>query len=159
MPRTKGSKNKSEEEKAKEKTKGTQEKRREKLLRLFRANPEKALKIFETFLNIARGKVDIKYRLRLLLEPDNIKTTTRLTHSQVDFVSLCFFMADKFKDEGFGGLADFATEFCLTNISLHGLGREEAIAYEGAIGEGKLLSRLNIFGSAESKPGKPGGKN
>lgn len=152
----------SEKEKGAEKEKKAKKKResiRARLLKLFRDNPEKALELFEKFLNIARGKVDIKYRLRLLLEPDNIRTTTRLTHSQVDFMSLCFFVSDKFKDEGFGGLEDYAREFAQANISLHGLGREEAIQYESAIGESKLLSKLNIFGSQESKGKSAGGKS
>jgi len=106
---------------------------------------------FERFLNIARGKVDIKYRLRLLLDPDNIKTTTRLSRSQVDFAFLCDFTAAKFEEEGFGGLSEFATEFRLSNISLEGKGRTEAIQYEGAIGESKLLQKLNIFGTQQAR--------
>lgn len=114
-------------------------------------NIERDLSYFERFLNIVRGKVDAKYRLRLLLEPDNVRTTTRLTRGERDFVTLSDFVADKFPEEGFGGLKDFATILCYTNISLEGLGRAEAIQYEGAISESKLLSKLNIFKTEEAK--------
>lgn len=112
---------------------------------------EDPLTKFERFLNIARGKVDIKYRLRLLLEPDNIKTTTRLNRGQVDFCFLCDFSGANFPEAGFGGLPDFATEFRLSNISFEGKGRTEAIQYEGAIGESRLLQRLNIFKTEETR--------
>jgi len=68
----------------------------------------------------------------------------------VDFVFLSHFSADKFPEAGFGGLSSFANEFCLSNISLEGKGRMEAIQYEGAIGESKLLSKLNIFGTQQA---------
>lgn len=115
---------------------------------------EKDLSFFERFLNIVRGKVDAKYRLRLLLEPDNILTTTRLTRGERDFVVICNFASKNFKESGFGGLADFSKELCMANISLDGLGRREAIEYEGAISEAKLLKGLNLFKTEEAPKAK-----
>lgn len=126
----------------------------EKLGELSEENLEKDLSYFEKFLNIVRGKVSAKHRLRLLLEPDNLRTTTRLTRGERDFVAVSDFVAKKFPEEGFKGLKDFATNICEDNISLNGLGRTEAIQYEGAISESKLLSKLNIFKTEEAKASK-----
>lgn len=145
----------SKEEEAKKKL---LEESKEKVIAFFRKSPDKALSLFEKFLNIARGKVDIKHRLRLLLQPDNILTTTRLTRSQVDYMSLSFFVAREFPEEGFEPLERLATLFGHSAISYDGLGRTEAIQYEGAISESKLLKGLNIFGTQEAKGKKAGEK-
>lgn len=136
----------------------TVEETKDKVIAFFKESPEKALALFEKFLNIARGKVDIKHRLRLLLEPDNILTTTRLTRSQIEYVSLSHFVAEEFAEEGFEPLKREANIFCHANISFDGLGREEAIRYEGAIGESRLVKGLNIFGTQETKGKKAGEK-
>ena len=107
------------------------------------------LKRFEDFLNIVRGKVDVKSRLMLLLNPDNIKTSTRLSRSEVDFVALSYFVAEEFPE--FEGLKSFAEQFCECAISKDGLGREEAIRFTSAISESKLLKSLGIFKSEETK--------
>jgi len=101
---------------------------------------------------VVRGKVDIKNRLMLLLNPDNIKTSTRLTRAEVDFVALSFFVADEFPQ--FRGLRKFAKEFCECAISTDGLGRDEAIRFTSAVSESKLLQRLGIFKTEEVKPVK-----
>jgi len=108
------------------------------------------LKRFEDFLNVVRGKVDVKSRLMLLLNPDNIKTSTRLSRTEVDFVALSYFVAEEFPE--FEGLKSFATQFCECAISKEGLGREEAIRFTSAISESKLLKSLGIFKSDETKP-------
>lgn len=107
------------------------------------------LKRFEDFLNVVRGKVDVKSRLMLLLNPDNIKTSTRLSRSEIDFVALSYFVAEEFPE--FEGLKSFAKQFCECAISKEGLGREEAIRFTSAISESKLLKSLGIFKSEETK--------
>lgn len=107
------------------------------------------LKRFEDFLNVVRGKVDVKSRLMLLLNPDNIKTSTRLSRTEVDFVALSHFVAQEFPE--FEGLREFANQFCECAISKEGLGREEAIRFTSAISESKLLKSLGIFKSDETK--------
>lgn len=109
----------------------------------------KFLSYFEKFLNIVRGKVDVKYRLRLLLDPDNIKTSTRLTKGQIDFCSISSFIADYYPE--FEPLKEYAKDhFALWVISQEGLGREEAIKYESAISESKLLQKMSLFGTQEA---------
>jgi len=107
------------------------------------------LKRFEDFLNVVRGKIDVKSRLMLLLNPDNIKTSTRLSRTEVDFVALSYFVAEEFPE--FEGLKSFAAQFCECAISKEGLGREEAIRFTSAISESKLLKSLGIFKTDEAK--------
>jgi len=106
----------------------------------------KPLSEFERFLNIVRGKVDVKSRLMLLLNPDNLKTSTRLTRSEADFIALSFFVADEFPE--FKPLASYASEFMAAAISIGGLGREEAIRFTSAISESKLFKSV-ILGKTE----------
>ena len=109
----------------------------------------KALSKFEKFLNIVRGKVDVKSRLMLLLNPDNLKTSTRLTRTETDFVALSFFVADEFPE--FTPLAKYATEFMAAAISIQGLGREEAIRFTSAISESKLFKSVILGRSDEAQ--------
>lgn len=105
------------------------------------------LKLFELFLNVVRGKVDIKNRLMLLLNPENIKTSTRLTRTEIDFVSLSHFVADEFPE--FEGLRKFANLFCECSISREGWGVDSSIRLNSAISESKLMQKLAIFKGSE----------
>lgn len=113
------------------------------------AKIQQSLSRFEQFLNIIRGKADVKSRLMLLLNPDKVETSTRLSRSEVDFVSLSLFVAREFPE--FEPLKDFAMDFCLANISLQGLGREEAIRFTSALSESKILERMGFFRTEETK--------
>lgn len=101
------------------------------------------LQRFKRFLDIVKQKTDIKSRVALLLNPDKPQSSTRLTASQVDFVALSYFSAKKF--DIFEPLKEFAEEFCLSAISLKGLGREEAIQLVSALNDQKLLSRMGFI--------------
>lgn len=104
----------------------------------------------QALFNTIKGKTtDVKSRVRLILDPDNIQTSTRLNSSQVDFVSLSFFLAERFPE--FVPLREYAEHFMKTNISLRGGGVENVIRLMGALGETKLLSNLGITKSAESE--------
>jgi len=109
------------------------------------------LATYEQFLNISRGKVDVKNRLMLLLNPDIPKTSTKLTHEQVQFITLCHFVAKSFPEDGFEALEDFATELELASISHEGWGVDSSIRLSSAISESKLMQRLAIFKSEETK--------
>jgi hypothetical protein len=97
---------------------------------------------FKTFLDVVKGKVEIGSRLKPLLDPDNLQTTTRLTGEEVDFVSDANWLANQWRV--FEPLRDLAREISETKISEGGKGREEAISFMGALTEGKLLKGLML---------------
>jgi len=110
----------------------------------------KKLGKLERLLNILKGKVDPKSNLRLLLDPDKVESSTRLSANQVDFVSLSVFVAREFPE--FEPLAEYAFDFCLANISLRGEGRQEAIRLMSAMSESKILSKMGFFKTQEAQP-------
>lgn len=97
----------------------------------------------EKLFGLIRGKVDIKSRLMLLANPDNIKTSTILTPSQVEFVALAHYVSDEFPI--FEPLKSYAVEFAETNISKHGTGREQQIRFVGALQESKMLQKMGLI--------------
>ena len=103
---------------------------------------EDKMQRFKTFLDVVRGKVEIGSRLKPLLNPENIQTTTRLSGEQIDFVSDANWLADQWKV--FEPLRDLSREICETEISEGGKGRQEAISFMGALTEGKLLKGLML---------------
>jgi len=113
------------------------------LLEMAKEEFDKVTNRIEKVVAIARGRVDMKSRLMLLLNPDIVETSTRLTRSQVQFVALSYSAAEQW--EFFEPLADFATHLCLSNISLDGKGREEAIRFAGALAESKLLQKMGLI--------------
>jgi len=104
---------------------------------------DKVFGVLEKFFSMIRGKVDIKSRLMLLADPDNILTSTILTASQVEFVSVSFFVGDKFSV--LEPLKDYARTFAQANISKQGIGREQSIALVSAMQESKLLQRMGLI--------------
>ena len=111
---------------------------------------DEELSKFERFLNIIRGKVDVKNRLSLLLNPANPKTSTQLSRNEVDFVSLSLFVAEEFEE--FNPLKTFALEFCQVSISREGWGVESSIRLNSAISESKLFRDLTLKqGEAKAK--------
>jgi hypothetical protein len=110
---------------------------------------DEELNIVRKLLDIFRGKVEIGNRLRPLLNPENLQTTTRLSDSEVDFVSDAHWLANQWKV--FEPLRDLAQEICETNISEAGKGRQEAINFIGALTEGKLLKGLTLSAEMPKK--------
>jgi hypothetical protein len=102
------------------------------------------LEKFQKLMQIIEGRVDIRRRLDAILNPDNIQTSTRLTHAEVDFVTDAYWLAKTYPDL-FTPLKDFADELMLTKISQEGLGRQEAIQFMGAIETSKLFKSLFAF--------------
>lgn len=110
----------------------------------------KLLPLIKDFFDVLRGKLDIKQRLAILLNPDNPQTTGRITPMQVEYVR-DFYLLEKIYPHEFGYMKQDAIELLLSSISKHGLGREEAIRYEGAIGETKLLQKLGFVTERKEK--------
>ncbi len=100
------------------------------------------LKQFEAFWNVYKGKVDVKNRLSLLLNPETLETSTNLTKSQVEFVTLSLFAAESFPQ--FEPLADYAKKFCQVMISREGWGVESSIRFNSAISESKMFRSLMV---------------
>ena len=110
---------------------------------------EEDLNLVRKLLDIFRGKVEINNRLRPLLNPENLQTTTRLSDSEVDFVADAHWLANQWKV--FEPLRDLAQEICETNISEAGKGRQEAISFMSALTEGKLLKGLMLSADVPKK--------
>lgn len=104
---------------------------------------EKHSNRIEKAISIIRGRIDLKSRLSMLLNPDKVQTTTELTKSQVRFTALSFSAAQEWKF--MRPLKDYATHLCLANISLNRKGVESAIRFTGALAESKLLQRLGVL--------------
>lgn len=113
------------------------------LLEMTKEKYDKFTERIEKILAIARGRVDMKSRLMLLLDPDKIETSTRLTRSQVQFVALSYSAAEQWPF--FEPLKNVAMHLCLGNISLDGKGREESIRFAGALAESKLLQKMGLI--------------
>lgn len=97
---------------------------------------------FKLYNDVIEGKVDIKNRLMILLNPDKPQTTAFLTSAQSHFVGLAHFMAEKFPV--FKGLRDYANQVCLSSLGVEGKGIDASVRLSGAIVESKLLERLGI---------------
>lgn len=130
---------------SKEKEKSAFEKLKEHWL--FQASEEDIKRIIERLtklVDLIRGKVDIKSRLMLLANPENIKTSSILSPNQCDFVAGAYFDAKHF--DIFEPLRDFAEELAQTLISKHGLGREQQIRFVQALQEAKSLKQAVLVG-------------
>jgi len=111
---------------------------------------ERDIAEFEKYFSIIRGKVELKKNLMIILDPDKPQTTSFLTKAQAHFVSISYFMAEKFS--AFKGLRDYAEQVCLSSHAIEGKGIDASIKLSGAIAESKLLQRLGIqVGKKEEK--------
>lgn len=129
-------------------------KKTKKVLEKVKGFSSEELSGFEQFLNVVRGKADIKSRIRVILDPDNLKTTTQLTGSQVDFVALSHFVADEFPE--FEPVRTFAELFCECNVSRGGWGVDSSIKLNAAISESKLMQGLILKSDVMKEKGITG---
>ncbi len=95
---------------------------------------------FKGFLDVVKGKVDIRSRLDAILNPDNPQTSSRLSESEIDFVMDAYWLAKTFPV--FKPLKDLADELLLTKISQQGLGRQEAIQFMSAMETSKMIETI-----------------
>ncbi len=119
---------------------------------------ERNLLKFKKFLDIIRGKVDVRSRLDAILNPTRMETSSRLSEDQVDFVTSANWFA-KTWPQLYTPLKDYADELMPTTISLNGKGREEAIKFVGAIEQSSLYkAMLGSVGDGEGKSKKRFGR-
>jgi len=100
---------------------------------------EKAVEIlsFNDIVRIWKGTQDSQERAKIILDPSNPQTSTKLSSGQVDFVAISYNITDYFPE--FKGLTDFAKQFVLSSMSKDGFGVTSAIQYEQAVGEKRLM--------------------
>jgi len=108
--------------------------------------PDKNMSKFEWFINLLRGRKDIKTRVSVLANPDNPKSMSVLSRGQAEFVTDAYFLKSVAEWGGiFEGLQTLADEIMFTSPSVGGVGREQTIRFMGALSESKILSKLGII--------------
>ena len=99
------------------------------------------------------GRKPIGQKVAILANPENPKSMSILTRGQAKYVSLAYYLSGH---EEWGGLWDClrerAVEMMATSPSIEGMGREQVIAFVGALGGEKLLKELGF--KTEIKAGK-----
>lgn len=104
-------------------------------------------------LNVLKDKEDISQKFSFLFDPKNIKTATRLSQSQVEFVADAH-TAKTFYEE-FNPLKILAVEVSECAISHDGLGRKDAIEYALASRpSSQVPSAIGILTQGEEKKDK-----
>ena len=91
---------------------------------------KKKLQDFAEFLKIVRGKADIREKMAFLFQPSDIRTASRLSAGQVDFIADSYFIVQYFPE--FQPLKDLAIEIATSMVSHKGERVNEAIQYERA---------------------------
>jgi hypothetical protein len=109
------------------------------------------LQRFKLFLDVVKGKEDIRQKLSFLFQPSNIKTASRLNISQVQFVTDAYTLAEFYPE--FIPLRELADNLMESMISHKGLGREEAIKFQQASRE-QPSTPFGIFQQLTGKDGK-----
>ena len=109
---------------------------------------EENLNKFKQFLEVIRGKVDIREKLSFLFQPSNIKTASRLTISQAEFVADAYFITKYFPE--FQPLKDLADEVAETAVSIKGQRVEEAIRFQQA-SKSATGTQVGIFQGIKEK--------
>lgn len=101
-----------------------------------------------------KGHRDVKTRLQVLTDPDNLNTMSVLTSEEAHFLSVSDWLVERpIWGLMFTGLSDYAKSIREPAISISGRGREDSIRLMGAISESKFLSKLglNLKGGEKEK--------
>jgi len=109
---------------------------------------EENLAKFKEFLNVIRGKVDIREKFSFLFQPSNIKTASNLTLSQAEFVADAYFVTKYFPE--FQPLKDLAIELSETAVSIKGKRVDQAIDFQKA-SRGEVGTQVGIFQGLKEK--------
>jgi len=110
------------------------------------------LEKFEKFLQIVKGRKDVKSRVAVLANPDNPKSMSVLTRGQSEFVAIsCFLASNKTWGEMWKPLEGYAYELMAVSPSVGGQGREQSIRFVGALSESGFLKKLGINVKGEEK--------
>jgi len=111
--------------------------------------PEAIKEAWEWFINVGRGRRDIKSRVAVLANPENWKSMSNLTPSQAEFVQDACWLAKQ--EDCYKPMEEYAQEGMEVSPSKGGLGREQTIRLMGALSESKFLSKLGINVKGEDK--------
>ena len=126
----------------------TAKKRAKDALSNARATFETKLNQFRQLLNVIEGKGDLKQRLAFLLNPEQPLTSSRLSPSQVEFVTDAYLAADYYPE--MEPLKELARILLLAQISVKGEGRKEAIDWEQA-SKDTAFRAFSILPTTEAK--------
>ncbi len=110
---------------------------------------DKQFNRFEKFLNLVRGRKDVKSQAEVLANPENKKSMSILSPSQVEFCQDSYWLAKD--EECFEPMRDYADEMMEFSPSKMGQGREQTIRFVGALSESKLLKQLGVHIKGEEK--------
>jgi hypothetical protein len=105
---------------------------------------------FREWMDVVKGKIPIKHKLAPLSNPDEIRTSTILTPSQVSFVANAYWLGDTYPSM-FGGLKRYALSLMFPAISKRGIGREQQIQFMGAMSEAKAMKKLAVLMSGKGE--------
>ena len=104
-----------------------------------------ALKVLGEGFQGLMGRKPIGQKVAILANPQNPKSMSILTSGQAKFVALAYFLSGH---EEWGGLFDAtkerAKELMATSPSIEGMGREQVIAFVGALGGERLLKQMGF---------------
>ena len=103
-------------------------------------------------LNILRDKTEIAQKFAMFFQPKDIRTASRLSAPQVEFMADCV-TAKQFYEE-FEPLSILAVEVGHSSISHNGLGRKDAIDFELASRPTNVPSAVGIIQSQTKKEKK-----
>lgn len=103
------------------------------------------IKKLKELIDAVKGHKDVKTRIAVLSDPENLDTMSVLSREQAGFLSVSNWLADR-PHWGlmFQGLKEYAQSLREPSISIGGKGREDAIRFAGALSESKFLSKLGI---------------
>ena len=99
------------------------------------------------------GRKPIGQKVAILANPENPKSMSILTRGQAKFVALAYYLVKPAEWGGlFDGVKEYSDEIMATSPSVEGIGREQVIAFVGALGGERLLKELGF--KTEIKAGK-----
>ncbi len=100
---------------------------------------------FRQFIEAITGKKDIKSKIDVLANPENLKSMSILSAGQARFISATCYLTSIPEWGGiFDGLKYYGEEIMKVSPSLMGIGREQVIRFVGALTESKLAQSLRI---------------
>lgn len=105
--------------------------------------------------DIARGRKDVKQRIGVLSDPENLDTMSILSKEEADFLAVSNWLAEL---EPYGGmfapLQSYAQSIRAPSISVGGMGRQQAIDFVRAMNEAREQSKIEGK-EAKTKESKP----
>lgn len=109
---------------------------------------EDFLEKLREIVDTVKGRKEIKTRVAVLANPDNLKTMSILKRNQVDFVVDAYWLAKEFPF--FKPMRDYADEILETNCSIEGKRSEQVISFVQAFILNKL-GEIRLKGEQKEK--------